>query len=1220
MPDIFDQVASSGQGDVFDQVVASETTPPSPGDIFDQVATPEVSAKKKTPPEQTANQTAENQEAPPSGDIFNQIATEGTSRDFLHRELPETYPGQQPQTLPPVFREALDRAQERFQDPLAATGTTPSASQSLEQGEEPSFWQSIKEKADAASRVSPDRQALAVGLSTETGASPSFVLQNWEAARRQAGMHVEPSTGELAGYALALPVVAGAMVNPVGTALGLAGYKAADEGISGAVSAIKGELYQFGQTKTLGDLVPPESGDMVRGAADIADFIIKGAMAGAGVKGSVALADAGKRSFKWATRNKVSETTPSTQEYMSPDDLAKMHDAGANIGEFLSQLGLKPNEFSTAMNNGIDVYVPAGRKTTVTDRPWVEKLKDALGINPGYTQTTTTWDTRQAGAIPANAPRQPSQQSQGNTAPSADLDRPALTGPAQGPADTTPPPEPAPTIPGGQQPAFRLGTITGKYESGGDYGLVSTGDQWGDPGGVSYGKYQLATNTGTFDAFLKFTGEQAPTDPEARKAWWQERAKDPAFNAKQDAFILATHYEPVRQYMATTFGIDPNQSPMLAETIYAAANAHGPAGAEKILQRALDGKDPSSMSQEDLINAIYAERMKPGENGSLAYWSSSPPKVQQDVANRLVAERNDVLALSGAQGAVEGVTQTGGGAAPSAGVRLQKGVKTDLLNLTQPDAEGTAGQNTAFPTSAEQPAPSAEQELSNLLNQTGQAAPGRQRMDLLAGGTPTTATAPPPVPSPGVPSPAVIPSQPIAMQGAPLGMAPPTVIPAEGTSPTTPTAPQPPSLEELSALPTGELRALARSLGVPLKNIMKKPALAQMILDAQAAQHSIPAKVDTGAHEAATSPLNDLPQPSPAQKEAGNYQKGHARIQGLDISIENPAGSVRTGTAPDGKQWATPMVNHYGYIKGTVGKDKDHLDVFLGPDAETSQKVFVVNQVDPKTGKFDEHKVMLGFASPGQAQTAYLANYEPGWGGLGSIANMDMAGFKDWMRDGKNMRRPATSQELGDEGVDIPSKAEALWGEPTDYGLDPEDQRALEEWRKERLKDIRKNPPVDPIYNLVRGRIDASSVTPDERKQLNAKFGRSIWAKTEKGLALDELEMEMRNNPYFGATLRGTYESDQLFSYLAYSAKTNKAMKEEAADAIDREYERIARSIIEDRTAEERKRRATAGQDEASQSPEQSAAGGGQEGDGIAADDVPFSRASETTPHAPGHS
>lgn len=53
--------------------------------------------------------------------------------------------------------------------------------------------------------------------------------------------------------------------------------------------------------------------------------------------------------------------------------------------------------------------------------------------------------------------------------------------------------------------------------------------------------------------------------------------------------------------------------------------------------------------------------------------------------------------------------------------------------------------------------------------------------------------------------------------------------------------------------------------------------------------------IDEAAHQAATSPLNDKPEPTDAQKEAGNYAKGHVRISGLDVSIENPKGSMRRG-------------------------------------------------------------------------------------------------------------------------------------------------------------------------------------------------------------------------------------------------------------------------------------------------------------------------------------
>ncbi len=134
--------------------------------------------------------------------------------------------------------------------------------------------------------------------------------------------------------------------------------------------------------------------------------------------------------------------------------------------------------------------------------------------------------------------------------------------------------------------------------------------------------------------------------------------------------------------------------------------------------------------------------------------------------------------------------------------------------------------------------------------------------------------------------------------------------------------------------------------------------------------------------------------PTEAQKEAGNYKKGHIKIDGLDISIENPKGSVRSGVDADGKEWSLTLNNDYGYIRGTKGNDGDHVDVFFG---NTGNKAFVVDQVN-KDGSFDEHKVMYGFNSLEEAKSAYLSNYEEGWQGLGSITEVE--DFKSWVKDG----------------------------------------------------------------------------------------------------------------------------------------------------------------------------------------------------------------------------
>lgn len=171
--------------------------------------------------------------------------------------------------------------------------------------------------------------------------------------------------------------------------------------------------------------------------------------------------------------------------------------------------------------------------------------------------------------------------------------------------------------------------------------------------------------------------------------------------------------------------------------------------------------------------------------------------------------------------------------------------------------------------------------------------------------------------------------------------------------------------------------------------------------------------IDRAAQEAATSPSSPVPPPTEAQIKAGNYKKGHIKLHGFDISIENPKGSIRSGTDRTGKEWSVTMKDHYGYIKETKGKDKEHLDVFIGPDPE-SGVVFVVDQVDPQTGKFDEHKVLLGYKNTEEAKAGYLANYEEGWQGIGGIAGVRLPDFKAWTKEG-DTTRPVTRIEAPEQ-------------------------------------------------------------------------------------------------------------------------------------------------------------------------------------------------------------
>ena len=96
--------------------------------------------------------------------------------------------------------------------------------------------------------------------------------------------------------------------------------------------------------------------------------------------------------------------------------------------------------------------------------------------------------------------------------------------------------------------------------------------------------------------------------------------------------------------------------------------------------------------------------------------------------------------------------------------------------------------------------------------------------------------------------------------------------------------------------------------------------------------------------------------PTEGQKEAGNYKKAHIKLQGLDITIENPKGSVRKGTDEKGNKWETKMNNHYGEFVGTKGYDGDPIDVFVG-DNPNSNEIFVVDQKNPETGEVESRNV-----------------------------------------------------------------------------------------------------------------------------------------------------------------------------------------------------------------------------------------------------------------------
>lgn len=150
-------------------------------------------------------------------------------------------------------------------------------------------------------------------------------------------------------------------------------------------------------------------------------------------------------------------------------------------------------------------------------------------------------------------------------------------------------------------------------------------------------------------------------------------------------------------------------------------------------------------------------------------------------------------------------------------------------------------------------------------------------------------------------------------------------------------------------------------------------------------------------------------EPTDKQKEAGNYKKGHVKIGSFDVTIENPKGSVRSGVDSNGERWSNTMNNTYGYIRGAISVDGDHIDVYLSNDIDNwnGEKVYVIDVYNPD-GSFDEHKVMLGFNEVTTAKEDFLKNYDASWGNNRrlDVSEVALADFEKWVNSSKRKTKP----------------------------------------------------------------------------------------------------------------------------------------------------------------------------------------------------------------------
>ena len=208
-----------------------------------------------------------------------------------------------------------------------------------------------------------------------------------------------------------------------------------------------------------------------------------------------------------------------------------------------------------------------------------------------------------------------------------------------------------------------LGSISAKYESGGR-GVHTVSSGAGDPGGVSYGTHQLATNTGTMARYLasaeakdyagKFSGLQPGTEP-FNQVYKQVAASDPqGFAASQKAFITRTHFDPVSKHAGDLGWAVAD--PRVQEVLYSMGVQHG--GAKKIVSQA---GNPQGKSVEEQVKMLFEAR-----KSYVAGVSKMPESTRQSLYKRYASEERDVLAMSTTAGTATAAAPSAPGAAPSA--------------------------------------------------------------------------------------------------------------------------------------------------------------------------------------------------------------------------------------------------------------------------------------------------------------------------------------------------------------------------------------------------------------------------------------------------------------------------------------------------------------------------------------------------------------------------
>jgi hypothetical protein len=200
-----------------------------------------------------------------------------------------------------------------------------------------------------------------------------------------------------------------------------------------------------------------------------------------------------------------------------------------------------------------------------------------------------------------------------------------------------------------------LGDLSSKYESNGDPATVSSG--WGDAGGVSYGCYQLASNTGSADSFVRWLrnnnhpagnilGQHTPGSREFSAAWVYCAKNIADFGYAQHNYIAYAYFEPAVELLAEAGFHIENHQPIMADVVWSRAVQYGTGYIVEMFEDAVHSLGYENLSyvdaprfDADMIKAVYLNVCMTEE------WTNGSPALREGLYNRFQNECDDALIM-----------------------------------------------------------------------------------------------------------------------------------------------------------------------------------------------------------------------------------------------------------------------------------------------------------------------------------------------------------------------------------------------------------------------------------------------------------------------------------------------------------------------------------------------------------------------------------------------